>query len=138
MRDKGMRYRDIVVICNDQNVRGSAIKRVFEEYGIGVFDDRTRTVMHSPIAIFAVALLETVTGRYRTQDVFKTLKTGFSSLTDDEIEILENYAIKYRVKGSMWKKPFVRGQTEYGDDGLEAVENLRRRAMELFLSLIHI
>lgn len=132
LRDKGMRYRDIVVICNDQNVRGSAIKRVFEEYGIGVFDDRTRTVMHSPIAIFAVALLETVTGRYRTQDVFKTLKTGFSSLSDDEIEILENYAIKYRVKGSMWKKPFVRGQTEYGDDGLEAVENLRRRAMELF------
>lgn len=132
LRDKGMRHRDIAVICNDQNVRGSAIKRVFEEYGIGVFDDRTRTVMHSPIAIFAVALLETVTGRYRTQDVFKTLKTGFSPLSDDEIEILENYAIKYRVKGSMWKKPFVRGQTEYGDDGLEAVENLRRRAMELF------
>ncbi len=134
LRDKGMRYRDIVVICNDQETRGSAIKRVFEEYGIGVFDDRTRTVMHSPIAIFAVALLETITGRYRTQDVFKTLKTGFSALTDDEIEILENYAIKYRIKGSMWKKTFVRGQTEYGDEGLEAVEDLRRRAMELFTS----
>lgn len=134
LRDKGFRYRDIVVICNDQSVRGSVIKRVFEEYGIGVFDDRTRTVMHSPIAIFAVALLETVTGRYRTQDVFKTLKTGFSALTDDEIEILENYAIKYRIKGSMWKRPFARGQMEYGDDGLEALEGLRQRAMSLFTS----
>ena len=132
LRDKGFRYRDIVVICNDQSVRGSVIKRVFEEYGIGVFDDRTRTVLHSPIAIFAVALLETVTGRYRTQDVFKTLKTGFSSLSNDEIELLENYAIKYRIKGSMWKRPFVRGQMEYGDDGLEAVEELRQRAMGLF------
>lgn len=134
LRDKGFRYRDIVVICNDQSVRGSVIRRVFEEYGIGVFDDRTRTVMHSPIAVFAVALLETVTGRYRTQDVFKTLKTGFSALTDDEIETLENYAVKYRIKGSMWKKPFVRGQMEYGDDGLEAIEELRQRAMKLFTS----
>lgn len=134
LRDKGLRYRDIVVICNDQSVRGSVIKRVFEEYGIGVFDDRTRSVMHSPIAIFVISLLETVTGRYRTQDVFKTLKTGFSPLTDDEIEALENYAVKYRIKGSMWKRPFVRGQLEYGDDGLEAVEALRQRAMALFTS----
>lgn len=134
LRDKGLRYRDIVVICNDQSTRGSVIKRVFEEYGIGVFDDRTRSVLHSPIAIFAVSLLETVTGRYRTQDVFKTLKTGFSPLTDDEIEALENYAVKYRIKGSMWKRPFVRGQMEYGDDGLEAIEALRQRAMELFAS----
>ncbi len=134
LRDKGLRYRDIVVICNDQSVRGSVIKRVFEEYGIGVFDDRTRSVMHSPIAIFVISLLETVTGRYRTQDVFKTLKTGFSPLTDDEIEVLENYAVKYRIKGTMWKRPFVRGQMEYGDDGLEAVEALRQRAMALFVS----
>lgn len=132
LRDKGFRYRDLVVICNDQEVRGSVIRRVFEECGIRFFDDQTRTIMHSPIALFAVALLETVAGGYRTQDVFRTLKAGFSPLTDDEIESLENYVIKYRIKGSMWKKPFVKGQMEYGDDGLTELEELRQRVMKLF------
>ena len=54
IRDKGFRYRDIVVICNDQTVRGSIIGRVFEEWDLPVFDDKKRSVLSSPIAIFAV------------------------------------------------------------------------------------
>lgn len=133
LRNKGLRYRDIVVICNDQNVRGSIIGRVFGEYGIALFDDKKRSIMNSPIAIFVVALLETAAGGYRTQDIFKLLKTGFAPISDDEIEELENYAIKYRVKGSMWKKPFVRGQLEYGADGLEEMNRIREAAMALFM-----
>ena len=56
----------------------------------------------------------------------------FTSLSDEDIELLENYAIKYRIKGSMWKKPFVKGQLEYGDDGLEHMNQIRGQAMELF------
>ena len=33
IRDKGLRYRDIVVICNDQTVRGSFLGRGFDEWG---------------------------------------------------------------------------------------------------------
>ncbi|MGN0659885.1 MAG: PD-(D/E)XK nuclease family protein [Emergencia sp.] len=131
LRDCGMRCRDIMVICNDQQVRGSIISRVFGEYGITLFDDKKRSLMNSPVAIFTVALLEIVSGGYRTRDVFKALKTGFSPLSDDEIETLENYAIKYRIKGSMWKRPFVRGQMEYGEEGVEEIEGLRRRTMGL-------
>lgn len=132
LRDKGLRYRDIVVICNDQAVRSSIISRVFEEYGIRLFDDKKRSILSSPIAIFVVALLETAVYRYRTADVFKTLKTGFAALQDEEIEALENYAIKYRIKGSLWQKPFAKGALEYGDDGLAELENLRQRAIEPF------
>jgi len=135
MRDKGLRCRDMVVICNDQNVRGSIISRVFEEYGIRLFDDKKRSILSSPIAIFVTALLETVIYRYRTSDVFKTLKTGFSDLTDREIEELENYAIKYRIKGTMWKRPFVKGAAEYGDDGLDRIEALRKKCAAIFEEL---
>ena len=81
---------------------------------------------------FLVSLIETIAYRYRTADIFKVLKTGFTSLSDEDIELLENYAIKYRIKGSMWKKPFVKGQLEYGDDGLEHMNQIRGQAMELF------
>ena len=132
LRDEGFRYRDIVVICNDQAVRGSIISRIFDECGIRIFDDKKRSILASPIAIFVVSLIEAAAFRYRTADIFKVLKTGFTRLSDEEIEFLENYAIKYRIKGSMWKKPFVKGQMEYGDDGLDRMNQIRMEAMELF------
>ncbi|MDD6042424.1 MAG: exodeoxyribonuclease V subunit gamma, partial [Eubacteriaceae bacterium] len=58
VRDKGLRYRDIVVICGDIEKRASIINRVFAEYGLDMFDDRKRSVLNSPIAIYVVALLE--------------------------------------------------------------------------------
>lgn len=132
LRDKGFRYRDIVVICNDQAVRGSIISRIFDECGISLFDDKKRSILASPIAIFVVSLIETVAYRYRTADIFKVLKTGFTHLSAEDIELLENYAIKYRVKGSMWKKTFIKGQMEYGDDGLTHINHIREGVMELF------
>lgn len=132
LRDKGMRYRDIVVICNDQKVRGSIISRVFEEYGIKLFDDKKRSIMSSPIAIFMTAMVEVVAGRYYTPDLFKVLKTGFTPIASEDIETLENYAIKYRIRKTMWKKPFTKGLLEYGDDGLEAINQLREQVLQLF------
>ena len=132
LRDKGVRYRDIVVICNDQNVRGSIISRVFEEYGIKLFDDKKRTIMSSPIAIFITAMVDVVASGYPTASLFKVLKTGFTAIAAEDIETLENYAIKYRIRGTMWKKPFVKGQMEYGDDGLEAINALRGEVMHTF------
>ena len=130
LRDKGFRYRDIVIICNDQKVRASVVSRVFEEYGLPLFDDKKRSVLNSPVAVFVTALVETPVYRYRTSDVFKILKSGFSSLEDSEIELLENYAVKYRIKGSMWKSPFVKGQLEYGDEGLARINAAREKAVK--------
>lgn len=132
VRDKGLRYRDMVVICNDQTVRSSVIGRVFEEYGVALFDDKKRSVLSSPIAVYPTALLDVVVYRYRTSDIFKVLKTGFTSLSEEEIEALENYAIKYRIKGSMWKKPFVKGALEYGEDGLQQLNRIRAEVAALF------
>ncbi|MGN0733162.1 MAG: PD-(D/E)XK nuclease family protein, partial [Emergencia sp.] len=135
VRDCGLRYRDIVVICNDVETRGSIIGRVFAEYGISLFDDRKRAILNSPIAIYVIALLESVVNGYRSSDVLKVLKTGFTDLTDEEVEKLENYIYKYRIKGTMWKKPFLRGSFEYGEEALTEIENIRQKAMAPLLVL---
>ncbi len=51
-------------------------------------------------------MLEAVTNKFRTSDIFRVLKSGLTNFAIDEIEELENYALKYRIKGNMWKKPF--------------------------------
>ena len=133
LRDEGLRYRDIVVILNDQSERGSAVSRVFSEYGIPLFYDKKRGIDSSTIAVFVESLIETVAMKYRTPDFFRTLKTGFAGLSDEETELLENYAISYRIKGTMWKKPFTRGETEYGADGIAKINEIREKAMALFM-----
>ncbi len=134
LRDEKMRLRDIAVICNDTGARSSIVRRAFEEYGIPVFDDKKRDILGSPVAVYIVSLIETVANGFRTSDVMRVLKTGFAGISSDETETLENYAYKYRIKGSMWRRPFTHGAFEYGEDGLAGIEDIRRRAMDLFES----
>lgn len=135
LRDKKFRYRDIVVICNDQQLRASVATRVFEEYGISLFSDTKRKILNSNAAVFLVSSLTAIGSGYRTSDLFKALKTGLTDLSDDEIEALENYSIKYRINGSTWKKDFVKGELEYGATGLKHINEIREKAMSSFLGL---
>ena len=48
---------------------------------------------------------------------------------------MENYAIKYKIKGYMWKNLFRRGIEEYGEEGLKTINDLREKAVASILSL---
>src|SRR5665647_3129119 len=127
VRDKGLRFRDIVVICNDMEIRGSIIKRTFEEYGLPIFLDKKRNALHHPILEFVSALTDINSRGWLSQDVFRLAKTGLSDLTNDEVEELENYAYKYRIRGNAWKKEFEKGEMEYHPAGLEHINSIRSK-----------
>lgn len=135
VRDEGLKYRDIRLVCNDQETRGPILERVFQEYGIPVFSDAKKDILASPIVQYVLALLDVIAEKYRTEDLFRVLKSGFGPLGREEVTDLENYAIKYRIRRSMWKRPFVKGVTEYGEDGLAQLEDIRQRAVAPVLIL---
>ena len=131
-KDNPLRLSDIVIICNDQKVRTPIITRVFSEFGLGVFDDKKRDVLSSPIAVYIMSLIDICGYHNQTQDIVRLLKTGLTDLEWREIEELENYATKYGILGWQWEKPFVRGEHErrYQEGGLEKIEETRQRVME--------
>ena len=129
VRDFGYRFSDIKVICNDQESRGPILRRVFKEYGIDLISDTSKDILQSSIVQYITALMDIVVEKYRTDVVIKMLKSGFGDLTNDEITDLENYAIKYKVRGTMWKKPFLRGVSEYGEEALARMNEIRERAL---------
>lgn len=129
---ENLRYRDIVIICNGQSERLSIIKRTFEEHGIDIFDDSKRSIMNSPISVYIISLLNAVAQDYRTDDVLTLAKTGLTPLTEDEIEDLELYVKKYRIRNKAWKKPFKYGEYEYEAEGLAKLEESRRKLMSCF------
>lgn len=130
IRDEGLRYRDILVVCNDMETRGSIIKRVFADYGIMAFLDKKRDILHHPSVEFLASLLDITIKGWRYEDIFRMLKTDLTPISPDECEDLENYVIKYRIKGSHWKKDFTYGIKTEGEDNLLRINDIRRRVYD--------
>jgi ATP-dependent helicase/nuclease subunit B len=107
VRDENYRWRDIAVVCNDIECYGSIIKRIFTENNIPFFLDQKRDIMKMILSI-----IDIVSKNFKYEDVFQFLKTGFSDLNIDEYEKLENYTLKYGVKGNGWNKKFVYGSED--------------------------
>lgn len=134
VRDKGLKFSDIALICNNMENDQPVISRVFERYGIPLFVDQKRKVSASNIAAFVMSALAVISKGYENQDMFRMLKTGLAGFEDDEVEELENYAIKYRIKGSGWKKDFSKGVKEYSEEDFDRLKGIRARLMEKLLA----
>ncbi|MDR2163020.1 MAG: PD-(D/E)XK nuclease family protein [Clostridiales Family XIII bacterium] len=139
--DGEVRYRDILVLCNDMADRGRIIKRVFSRYGLPVFMDRRRSVEHNPVIEFLLTLPRIAALSRRYEDVFAMLKTGLTDISADETEELENYIFKYKIKGKRWDRDFTLGlkredagghaRGEYSQDELDALNESRRKVVSL-------
>ncbi len=106
IRDKKLRYRDILVICNDEEIRLPLLKRVLEEYDIPVFVDDRRSITSAPVTIYLSAMIRLATGDGREAERMHMLKSMLHSLDDNQVEALENYVYQYSIKHWQWEKPF--------------------------------
>ncbi|AKL96785.1 ATP-dependent helicase/deoxyribonuclease subunit B [Clostridium aceticum] len=112
VRERGYRFKDIAVVSGDFEGYSGIIKRVFEEYDIPYFIDEKRSIMNNPIIEFILAALETTLKNYQYREMFRLMKTGFTDLTKEEQEILENYVLRYGIRGDQWLQPFNKGEDE--------------------------
>jgi len=106
VRERGWRWKDLAVVCNDMSNYGTLIKRVFDEYGIPCFMDEKRDIMNNSIIKLILSSVEVIRRGYRYEDVFSFLKTGFSGLDNDKVEKLENFVLQYGIRGQLWKDEF--------------------------------
>jgi len=129
-REGGLRYRDILVICNDMETRASVIKRVFADYGIMAFLDKKRDILHHPSVEFITALIDITSKGWLYEDIFRMLKTNLTPISIEDCEDLENYAVKYRIKGSRWKKDFTYGAKAEGEEVLQRINGIRAQVCD--------
>lgn len=101
-REKGYRYRDMAVILRDLDSYGELIATVFQEYQIPFFMDMKRPVTHHPLVELIVSGLETINTYWSYEPLFRYLKTDLVPIARDEVDRLENYVLKYGIRGSQW------------------------------------
>lgn len=101
-REKGCRFKDIAVITGDLNGYENIISSVFLQYNIPFFIDKKREINNNPIIILIVSVLEVLSKNWTYESVFRYLKTGLLDISNEEIDILENYVLANGIKGYTW------------------------------------
>ena len=106
VRDKGYRWKDIKVAVGNMDTYEIDIKRVFTQYEIPFFLDVKRDIMNNPLTKYILSILDMFIWKFKHDNVFEYLKTGFSPLNKRQVDCLENYALQYGIEGGKWFKEF--------------------------------
>ncbi|MBR7150256.1 MAG: PD-(D/E)XK nuclease family protein [Oscillospiraceae bacterium] len=144
VREEGYRFRDITLTARDLDSRRALIESTFSRYGIPLYASRRSDILEKNVLTLLLGALDAVTGGFEYDDVFRCLKTGLAGLHAEEVDLLENYVIKWDIRGAMWlhDTPWTAHPEGYGADWREedtarlaAVNSLRERVAESFRTL---
>lgn len=102
VREEGFRFRDIGVVARNYGAYRDLVESVFGRYGIPVFSSAMTDILEKPVLALVTAALDTAANGYRYDDVFRYLKTGLTDLPQEDIDLLENYVLKWDIRGSRW------------------------------------
>ncbi len=131
--EKGYRYNEIAVISSAIMNYETPIKTLFDLFEIPYFSDKRRDICSYPLTELILGAVEVIAYNRNYESVFRFLKTGLTPLTQDETDILENYALAYGIKGYKWDTEFKYG-FESGQFSQDRVNSAKKKLAECLQS----
>lgn len=98
-RDKKLRFNDIAVVTGNLEDYSKIASVIFKEYNIPFFIDQNRSIEDNNLIILINSILEVFTKNWSYEAVFRYLKSGFTNIEMEDIDILENYVLREGIKG---------------------------------------
>ena len=105
----GVRYRDMAVLVSDLDAYAGPLERVCASRGIPVFLDVRRPVRSHAAAELLLRAVRAVAGGFAPADVLGVAKTGYAGLSHPDVELFENYVLRFGVRHGLFLSPFTRG-----------------------------
>ena len=136
---QGYRYRDIAVASRSMDIYGPLLESVFLRDGIPAYISRRSDILEKPVMTLLLSAVDAVTGGFEYEDMFRYLKTGMTGVTAAECDLLENYVIRWDIRGNMWLRdvPWTLNPDGYGLDmteertvRLEEINRIREKVRE--------
>lgn len=134
MRRRGLRYREIAVICRDLTPYRIALERTFAKYGIPFFADLPQGAMDTPAVSVVRAALDCAAEGFSAGNILRFAKAAAVGITPEEAAELENYCYVWNVGRRDWQKPFENHpdgfQADFSPEDtarLERINGVRRR-----------
>ncbi len=125
VRDEGYRYGEIAVICNDTEGLGSVLRRTMLRFGIPVFSDHKRSVLHQPVVSFMLSFLGCVTSGIGGNDLLGMIKSGLMGWSTEDEDLLEIYIREFRIRSDKWRKEFAFRTDEWTDGDMDRLNAMR-------------
>lgn len=120
--NKEIRFENIAVLTRDIDKYKNLFKMIFKLYNIPFFFDDKKELSLQPLITLVMSLIEVCTTNYSYESIFTYLKTGLTNVTDEnDIDLLENYILKWGIKGKTWENDFV-----LEDKNLEKINIVRQ------------
>ncbi|ERI07342.1 helicase-exonuclease AddAB subunit AddB [Aneurinibacillus aneurinilyticus] len=114
VRDKGYRWRDIVVLVRNSKDYEHLFTTVFEDYDIPIFLDEKRPMLHHPLTELIRSALEVIRYNWRYEAIFRCIKTELlfqpeieetAEMMRHRIDRIENYVLAHGIEGYRWTDP---------------------------------
>lgn len=102
LREENLRCRDIAVIARDMDWYHGEVENTLSMYGVPVFKDNRQPLDAQPLMAFVRGALDVAARGFRTEAVLRLSKTGMTPVTLEEISVLENYVLQWRIDGKKW------------------------------------
>ena len=99
VREEGYMYREIAIVAADLEGYSHRLRRQLELYGIPGFIDEKMDISLSPYVQWIQGLGELITSGFSSEALFAVLKTGLTELSMEELDLLENRALKENWQG---------------------------------------
>ena len=126
--ESGYRYKDIAVVTGDIETYMHSCARAFSVYDIPFFVDKNAPILLNPVIECIRALFEMITKDYSYESVFRYLRTSLGEYSQEDVDILENYVLKYGIRGrKAWNESFTKKPRDMEEAELEAINDIRSR-----------
>lgn len=131
------RYKDIAVITKNIDTYSSLCRAIFNEYNIPVYIDEKRDLSQNLIVKYLISILEIFAKNWSYDSMINYLKSGFFDIKEKNIYMLENYAMKWEVKGSKWYKEDwnFKDADEVGTDFITHINEVRKEVVMPLIKL---
>lgn len=131
-RLQGFRYNEIAVVTGDISVYGKLAANIFAQNDIPYFLDQKLHVTDNCLVEMITAVLDVIEKNYTYDNMFRYLRTGLTGLSDENIDILDNYCLAVGIKGrKQWSTQWCRKFRSSGiTTDLNMLNELRLKVME--------
>lgn len=135
INEKKYHFRDFAVVSADIETYGELTENILLQNGIKTFLDYKKNVCQNSAVAYIRGALSVIENNFSYESVFTFLKTGFSDISMEDVDILENYCLAMGIKGfkrysSLWIRKTA--LMEKNGTSIERLNEIR----EVFLSEI--
>ncbi len=103
--DPSLCWSDIAIVASSLETYAPLLRRAFRLRNIPLFFDASRPILGHAASDFVLSAVRAATRSLNVPDVLHVLKSGYANVPAFDVEIFENYLLRYGLFGSALSEP---------------------------------